>query len=58
MFWFVKCFDMFEATMCSSALQRTHVSDMGRASFAGSVLSPFLNIGDTLASFHILGNLP
>ena len=57
MFWSVKCFDMFEATMCSSNLHRTHVSDMGR-SFAGLVLSPFLNIGDTLASFHILGNFP
>ena len=24
------CFDMLEATMCSSTLHRTHASDMGR----------------------------
>ena len=43
--------------MCSSTLHRTHMSDMGWL-FAVSVLSPFLNMGDTFASFQILDNFP
>ena len=29
-FWFVKCFEMLEATICSRTLHRTHVREIRR----------------------------
>ena len=43
--------------MCSKTLQRTQVSEIG-LQLEGSDFSPFLKIGETLASFQMSGKFP
>lgn len=57
MFSSVKCLEWLEATMCSSTLQRTQISEMG-LQLEGSALSPFLKIRDSFASFQMCGSFP
>ena len=46
-----------DAIMCSITLHKIHVREMGRL-LAAADFSPFLNMGEILAEFHIDGTAP